>query len=95
MRARLKPEVWDVWQYKDRSSPRPLWVLNVTAMRDGVLALWPGAWPGAGQPKEMAIGDWLIRAPGGIEHETDADFRRDYEILDVSGTEPTGPRRGT
>ena len=87
MRARLKPEVWDVWQYKDHSNPRPLWVLNVTAMRDGVLRLWPG-WPSTPKTgakemaKEMAIGDWLIRAPGGIEHETDADFRRDYEIVE-------------
>jgi hypothetical protein len=83
MRARLKPEVWDVWQYKDRSSPRPLWVLNVTAMRDGVLQLWPG-WPSIPKTgaKEMTIGDWLVRAPGGIEHETDADFRRDYEMVE-------------
>ena len=81
MRARLKPEIWDVWQYKDRGNPRPLWVLNVTAMRDGVLQLYPGLWPGM-HPKPLAIGDWLIRAPGGIEHETDADFRRDYELVE-------------
>jgi len=77
MRARLKPEVWDVWQYKDRSSVRPLWVLNVTELHDDVLYLRRG-----GDKRPVDAGNWLVRAGEQIENETDAVFRRDYEIVE-------------
>jgi len=76
MRARLKPEVWDVWQHKG-SNIRPLWVLNVTELHDDVLYLRRG-----GLKLPVDTGNWLVRAGEQIEHESDADFRRDYEIVE-------------
>ena len=77
MRARLKPEVWDVWQYKDSGGARPLWVLNNTKLVDGVLHLWPGK-----IDVVLQRGDWLVRSNSGIERESDEDFRRDYEVVE-------------
>ncbi len=77
MRARLKPEIWDVWQYKDPAAVRPLWVLNDTKLVDGVLYLWPGSHGVVLEP-----GEWLVRTGSGIERETDATFRRDYEVVE-------------
>jgi hypothetical protein len=77
MRARLKPEIWDVWQHKG-SNIRPLWVLNVTELHDGVLFLRRG------NALKVPIdqGNWLVRAGDQIENESDADFRRDYEVVE-------------
>ena len=77
MRARLKPEIWNVWQYKSRDAIRPLWVLDHTKLVDGVLYLWPGA-----ENVVLDQGDWLVRTGGGVERETDATFRRDYEVVE-------------
>jgi hypothetical protein len=77
MRARLKPEIWDVWQYLSNEGVRPLWVLNDTKLVDGVLYLWPGAHGVA-----LEIGEWLVRTGGGIERESDEAFRRDYEVVE-------------
>ena len=75
MRARLKTEIWDVWQYHPGCAARPLWVLNCTDLHDGALYLH-------GDPLDP--GDWLIndRAHATPIRETDADFKRDYEIVD-------------
>ena len=77
MRARLKPEIWDVWQYKDPAAVRPLWVLDVTKLVGGVLHLHPGKHGDVMEP-----GEWLVRTGSGVERETDVTFQRDYEVVE-------------
>ena len=76
MRARLKPEIWDVWQHKG-SNIRPLWVLNVTELHDGILYLRRGS-----DKRPVDTGNWLIRTGALVENETDAAFQRDYEVVE-------------
>ena len=75
-KARLKTEIWDVWQYRSPGrSTRPLWVLNCTEIIDGALYLHGDL---------LNPGDWLINDGANTTpiRETNADFTRDYEIVD-------------
>ena len=76
MRARLKADTWDVWQYQpDRA--RPLWVLNVTQLVDGLLYLSHEE-----EGRELLEpGEWLVHASPTFS-ESDEDFRRDYEVVE-------------
>ena len=74
-RARLKTEIWDVWQYRSPGrGARPLWVLSCTDIRDGALYLHGDI---------LTPGDWLVRDPSLTTpiRESNADFERDYEIV--------------
>jgi hypothetical protein len=77
-RARLKTEVQDVWQNIYRNE-RPAWVRACTQWQDDAeLYLVRGA-----DKQWIGLGDWLIRdLDGAPMWMTDADFRRDYEVVE-------------
>jgi hypothetical protein len=78
-RARLKTELWDIWQYTDAATPRPLWVLDCTVLKDGNLHMRVEGLAG----RRLETGDWLVRDGSlyGPSHETDEKFRRTFELV--------------
>jgi hypothetical protein len=80
MRARRKMVTHDVWQYVELFGAKPLWVLGCTEAHYGDLYLVRSS-----GRQRLELGDYLIRdLDGEPMWSTDADFRREYEMLSTA-----------